>query len=97
MDIIAFVMLIIIGLVGAVLVIAGALTLRRFFLNGPRRLSAQLVISHSLIVLVIMVLGWAGIFIPSIPYDDVDIGYFFVPGILLYWVGEQLSLTSHAF
>ena len=91
MNIFALIVLIIIGFVGAGLVIAGALLIRRFFSTDSRLLPRHFVISHSLIILTFMALAPTGIFYGPEPVDDIYGLYLLAPGIHLFWLGEQIS------
>ena len=91
MHVFALIVAIICGFVGAGLVIAGALLIRRYFSSESRLRPLYFVISHSLIISTFVALAPTGIFYPSAPFDDIYPLYFLVPGIHLFWLGEQIS------
>jgi len=60
-----------------------------------------LVALHTAILLPIIALYPTGIFTPDIPYDDVYMAYFLIPGFHIYWPGILLAqavkpLLNHA-
>ncbi len=62
-----------------------------FYLFRRLTLPVKLVVVHTFIILVSMALYPTGIFIPSIPYDNVYMIYYLVPGIHIYMIGVQIS------
>jgi hypothetical protein len=93
MDFFALAVAIICALVGAGIVISGALLIRRISSNNSVLLPRHLVISHSLTISMFMVLGLTGISIPSEPFDDICGLYFLVPGIHILFVGGKIAVA----
>jgi hypothetical protein len=84
-------------LIGPLLVVAGAAIVRRIV--PMMSLPTALVLSQAAIILSAMALAPTDLFIPNIPFDDLYVAYFYVPGPHIYMLallisGAVLKLTS---
>lgn len=76
-------------LIGSLLVVAGAVVIRRIF--PMMSLPVALVLSQAAIILSAIALAPTDIFIPNIPFDDLYVAYFYVPGPHIYVLAHLVS------
>jgi len=80
-------------LIGPLMIVAGAVIIRRIV--PMMSLPIALVLSQAAIILSAMALAPTDIFIPNIPFDDLYVAYFYVPGphiyVLAHWVSGFAS------
>jgi hypothetical protein len=76
-------------LIGLLLVVAGAVIIRRIV--PMMSLPIALVLSQAAIILSAMALAPTDIFIPNIPFDDLYVAYFYVPGSHIYVLAYLVS------
>ncbi len=75
-------------LIGAIPVVGLGTILRR---SVGLSWAWSLAISHAAIVLACVALYPTGIFFPDIPFDDLYMSYFFVPGLHIYYPATALA------
>src|SRR5438874_3186819 len=89
---------VIMPLVGAVIVWMSAHYIRYRFPSFG--LAASLLLSHTLLILLCIAIAPTGLLIPDIPFDDLYLAYYLVPGTHIYFSIIQLvvePLTPLAF
>lgn len=82
------VMFVVCAVIGAIAVVYFAHLLRKFLFH---RMSFAVSLAVSNAVIVTVSIALYPIFVGGIPFDDLDLSYYFVPGIHIYLLGAYLA------